>query len=106
MPMRMKSPLLALLLATMVQLVRAQPALGPGALNPLPGESYTVYFCSFISPGSAGPNQTWDFSAIECTPEAPGTYEDPAGSPYFPTATVLFDYMYLEGNSTALVELG
>ncbi|MEO8589355.1 MAG: T9SS type A sorting domain-containing protein [Flavobacteriales bacterium] len=103
----MRSSLLPTLLFALAGLpAHAQPVLGPGALNPLPGESYTVYFCDYIIPGFGGPNQTWDFTAIACTPELPGTYEDPAGNPWFPTATVMFDDVYLEGNSTALLELG
>ena len=96
------SPLFAIAGVTAV----SQPTLGPGALNPLPGESYTVYFCSYTTPGFGGPNQTWDFSGIACTIEPPGVYQDPAGNPLFPTATAMFDFFYLEGSSSALLELG
>ena len=106
-PMRMKySLLLSVLFVTTGMTALAQPALGPGALNPLPGESYTVYFCDYISPGVGGPAQTWDFTGMACIAEPPGTYEDPAGNPWFPTATAVFDFFYLEGSSNALLELG
>jgi hypothetical protein len=100
------SPLTASLFSLSMVHGYAQPALGPGALNPLPGESYTVYFCDYINPGFGGPDQTWDFTNIVCTVEPPGTYEDPAGNPWFPSASVVFDDVFLEGNSTALIELG
>src|SRR5262245_44132691 len=102
----MRSLLPAFLFAFVTTRALAQPTLGAAALNPLPGESYTVYFCDYADPGFSGPGQTWDFTSLPCTPEPPSTYLDPGGNPWFPTATVMFDDVYLEGTSIALIELG
>lgn len=45
----------------------AQTTLTSSNLNPQAGESFTDNQCNYQSPGSAGANQTWDFSTLTST---------------------------------------
>jgi Secretion system C-terminal sorting domain len=42
----------------------SQPTITATGINPVLGESVNIYFGSYQSPGNAGANQTWDFTAL------------------------------------------
>lgn len=68
---------------------------------------------NMFSPGSAGANQTWDFSTVQAHVSDTTTLIDPAGTPYanlYPTATAcIYDdssYVYIQKSSTGMIMLG
>lgn len=85
--------------------------------NPVIGDTLVVRLVdtnSLISPGGAGSNVTWDFSAIVITSTAPGVaFISPIGTPYissFPTANICnvvgSEYGYSQTSSSANITLG
>jgi hypothetical protein len=66
----MKKPLLSLLTGTLLisaSAVLAQPTLTATGINPIIGESFTLFTAAYISPGSAGAGQTWNLSSLSGT---------------------------------------
>lgn len=50
----------------------AQPVLTASGVNPVVGDLYTLNYGNYVSPGSAGANQTWNLSTM--TPSSTITY--------------------------------
>ena len=99
----MKKKLLLLLttLTVLSSVVIAQPILNSTNYNPVSGELITVQPYSFIDAGTAGANQTWDFTSITKGSTAPVTYKfEPVTSTNaatFPNATQQFSSSSLAG---------
>lgn len=69
----------------------AQPTLTSATNGPVPGTNYTLHYGPFVAPGNAGPNQTWDLSALSTDSTVAITMVQPStvpGSSSFPGATV------------------
>lgn len=77
----------------------AQPALSSGDISYVPDESFPEVICSWVPPGPSGANQTWDFSALNCSGTFTSNWE--ATSPWmatgYPTATVAFESQSFSG---------
>lgn len=106
----MKKLYLKTFLAVALPLVGfAQPVLTSADLVPQAGEVHQLHSTSYVSPGSAGANVTWDFSALSSQGVSSVSYVAPSGTPYvsnFPGATVATDngngsYYYYKGSSSA-----
>lgn len=93
----MKKPLLKLLSGTFLlggSMAVAQPTLTASGSNPVIGNSFTFNVTNYFSPGSAGANQTWNFSAISATSSSSSTVVAPSSTPNgssFPAANIAFD---------------
>lgn len=87
----MKKLLLSFLAACTATIVAAQPTL-TAASNPVAGDAYTIHTTTVTSPGNAGANQTWDFSAQPDNSSTTLGYQSCAASPncsMFPGTTVV-----------------
>lgn len=60
----------------------AQPTLTATGINPVVGDSYILKQGNFVSPGSAGANQTWNLSTLVSTSTASYTSANPSSTPY------------------------
>lgn len=52
------------ILAVITLAAQAQPSITMAGSAPMPGDSFVSYFGSYLAPGPAGANQTWDFSGL------------------------------------------
>lgn len=102
-----KSTLLFLLTGGLAGAVIAQPTLTSSGIMPVVGNSYTMVSSSWVSPGSAGANQTWNL-ALTNSGSSPSTAVAPSSSPYassFPAATVAFNssgnWVFYKGTASA-----
>lgn len=68
----MKKFLLLLFAGFNATIVFAQPILTASGTNPVIGDIVSTYEGSYVAPGNAGANQTWDLSSMTGTPA--GTY--------------------------------
>ena len=78
----------AALLTTAAQ---AQPTLTATTNTPVVATSFAVNFGPYVQPGSAGPNRTWDLSALSIDSSLTAQYISAANTPngaQFPTATI------------------
>ena len=76
-------------------------------------EAYDTVPAPSISLGNAGPNQTWDFSALQVQEYDTTEFIDPAGTPFssiHPTANLCFEddgeYVYINKNPQGLSLVG
>ena len=76
-------------------------------------QAYDDAPASSISVGNAGPNQTWDFSALQVQEYDTTEFIDPAGTPFgadHPTANLCIDdngeYIYINKNAQSLSLVG
>ena len=70
---------------------QAQPTLTASTTTPVVGTSFAVNFGPYVEPGSAGPNRTWDLSALSIDSSFTAQYINPTNTPngaQFPTATI------------------
>lgn len=85
----------------------AQPTLTASGINPVIGDVLTTHTTQYVSPGSAGANQTWNLSAMTSSGSSASTGVAPSSTPYsssFPTASVAFgptSYVYYKTSSSA-----
>lgn len=86
----------------------AQPTLSATGINPAVGDQITMNNCAYTSPGSAGANQTWNFSSLSSTGTSTSTGVQPSSTPYsatFPTSNVAYanggGYVYYKCNSSS-----
>lgn len=73
----------------------AQPTLNLGNMTPMEGSSVTYNYGPYVEPGSAGANQTWDFSALSYTEQHSVLFVPVSSTPNgsaFPGATVCQQY--------------
>jgi hypothetical protein len=90
----MKKPLHKLFLGTFAisaVFSNAQPVLTATGVNPVIGESFTLFNGNYVSPGSAGAGQTWNLSGISGSSAGLTNVVAPSSTTYgssFPTATV------------------
>lgn len=93
----------------------AQPILTATGINPVPGDAFTISECNYISPGSAGTNQTWDLSTLVTNTTTNVSYISISSTPYASTfssiATVCRHYstgpyFYYNGSSSAFQNVG
>jgi hypothetical protein len=69
----------------------AQPILTATGLNPVLNESYTMKASEYLSPGSAGANQTWNLNFTTGTSGGLSTFVTPSSTPNassFPNANI------------------
>src|ERR1700747_1948862 len=69
----------------------AQPTLTSAGMNPVLGDIYTPKTTSYVAPGTAGANQTWNLSAMTGTTTTTYTAVTVASTPYastFPSASI------------------
>lgn len=59
----------------------AQPTLTATGINPVVGDAYTTKMCNYVSPGSAGANQTWDLSSMTVAGTINYTSANPSSTP-------------------------
>ncbi len=92
----------------------AQTSLTPGSVTPVAGDQVTFIQSTYTPPGSAGPDQNWNFSSLDNTAANTATYVSVAqtglGST-FPNATVAQDetggdYIFFRGTATSFEEDG
>lgn len=103
-------PLSAFLLICSISAV-AQPVLQASDINYTAGESYTLHLCDWVSAGSAGANQIWDFSNVSenatATIDILSASATPAASS-FPNANIAAyvsaqgTYSYFDVNSSSV----
>lgn len=93
--------------------VDAQPTLTASGCNPQIGDAFTNYTGNYVSPGSGGANQTWDFSALAGSSGAATTCVSPTSTSQgssFPNATVVTPAAsgdrYFECNSSVFTSWG
>lgn len=60
----------------------AQPTLNSNGINPIVGDVYILKQGNFVSPGTAGANQTWNLSGLVSTSTASYTSTNPSSTPY------------------------
>jgi hypothetical protein len=73
----------------------AQPTISNGNNVPAPGLTAPFSIASLTNAGSAGANQTWNFSSLTYTPAGPYTVITPSSSPIgssFPTANFAYTF--------------
>ena len=117
-PKQMKQDLLRvflfLLMASPIGMV-AQPTLSGAGTNPQPGEMFLIHSADTTgyNPGSAGANQTWDFSNLASSATFTIGFVDPATTPnagVFSAATVAAAqapiYDYYIANSSEYTRMG
>ncbi|MES2514636.1 MAG: T9SS type A sorting domain-containing protein [Bacteroidota bacterium] len=111
----MKKNLLTILSVIAISSIAiAQPTLTPANTNPVTGDVLTLQSYSYIAPGSAGANQTWNFSAITQSTNAATAYSYAAVSASntstFPNANQQFSSATTAGfnktSATALQNYG
>jgi hypothetical protein len=89
----MKNHSLSLLsvLAVSIKLSAQSPILTASNSNPVTGDNFTAQAINYVSPGSAGTSQVWDFSALVSAGTESFSYIDAATAPSsfsFPAATL------------------
>ncbi len=107
-----KSTLLLFLTGGLCGTMIAQPTLTNSGIMPVPGNTITNISSAWVSPGSAGANQTWNLALSNGGPST-ATYVLPSASPYaanFPTATAAINsggtWVYYKGLATAWQNCG
>lgn len=107
-----KSTLLLLATAGWCGTLLAQPTLTYSGIMPVVGSSSTLNSCAWVSPGSAGANQTWNLP-LSSTGTTTSTGVAPSSSPYassFPSATVAFNsggtWSFAKGTTSAWQNAG
>lgn len=85
-----------------------QPILTNSNCNPVIGDQFTHNLTNYVSPGSAGANQTWNLSAMSATATNSASFVTVASTPLpsFPNANMSFksgtSYQYYKTSTTAL----
>lgn len=88
--------------------VFGQPVLTNTNCNPIIGDQFTHNLTNYVSPGSAGANQTWNLSAMTATATNSASFVTVASTPLpsFPNANMSFKsgttYKYYKTTTTAL----
>src|ERR1039457_6406917 len=87
--------------------VVAQPALTASGINPAVGDQINSNGASYVSPGNAGANQTWDLSATVSSGSGSFTYTTASSTTYassYPNANVATnasgEYVYYKTSAT------
>ena len=104
----MKKTLLLLFAGFNAIIVLAQPTLTASGTNPVIGDVVTMYDGSYVSPGNAGANQTWDLSSMSGTTASTYTAVAASSTPMgssFPGSTICLvsDTTYSYYNATSSV---
>ena len=93
----------------------AQPTITATGTNPVIGNSFTYTTTSYFAPGSAGANQTWNFSSSTGTSGGPSNCVTVGSTPNgssFPNANIAFhntgasNYSYQKTSATACQNYG
>lgn len=91
----------------------AQPTLTSSGMTPVVGNSMTLNNTAYVSPGTAGANQTWNLSSMSSTGSNVYTGVAPSSTPNgasFSAATVALGssgiYVYYKGTASALQYYG
>lgn len=112
--MKKQITLLSLFISSLI-VCSAQPTLTHTGNAPQAGISGTSHLGAYVSPGSAGANQTWNFGTFSATSTSAFDLVNPAGTPYassYPTSTICSSvpsstsYEYIEDNGSALFLVG
>lgn len=77
--------------ALITSAAHAQPTLTAATSTPQAGTTFTVHFGPYVQPGSAGPDRTWDLSALSTDSSLTAQYVNAANTTngaQFPTATI------------------
>ncbi|MBI3240447.1 MAG: T9SS type A sorting domain-containing protein [Flavobacteriia bacterium] len=90
----------------------AQPTLTATSINPTVGESFTVYNCAYISPGSAGSNVTFDLSGL--SQSSATTLDYAAGNASYPGSNLTATFtsgaqsnnIYMNASASGLTYVG
>lgn len=102
-------------LALMCSVSLAQPVLTATGINPVIGESFTLFNTGYVSPGNSGANQTWDLSSMTGTSGGLSTIVAPSSTTNgasFPNANIAWNNTtggsdsYFKTSSTALQNYG
>ncbi|MFZ5553085.1 MAG: T9SS type A sorting domain-containing protein [Bacteroidota bacterium] len=110
----MKKIILPALFSIFTLVSLAQPQLTSSNTNPAVGESFVHNTITYVSPGTSGANQTWNFSSVSSSGSTTTTFIAPGTTPYggsFPTANLSVNagggnYAYYNGSSAAWQFLG
>ena len=93
----------------------AQPTITATGTNPVIGNSFVYTVTNYFNQGSAGANQTWNFSTVTGTPNGASNCVSVASTPNgssFPNANIAFNntgssnYSYQKTSATALQNYG
>lgn len=112
--MKKQITLLSLFLSS-ITICSAQPTLTHSGNAPSVGISGTSHYGSYVSPGSGGTNQTWNFGTFSAPTTTAYNLVNPSSTPYassYPTSTVCSyipsstSYEYIEDNGSALFLVG